>query len=331
MKKFTLFSFLVFLAFNYLNAQIYEFSVSNETYVPLEKSISVTNGEIFDEIDFSVPIGFDFQLYDKLIDSLYIFDGTLTIIDVPDIDKDTVIFSAALPILANVVDLGYNIEESLSNISYLTEGEVGNQIFKLEWRNVGFSEEVESEGSSFINIQLWLYEADGRIEYHYGENFFENPIDLENSSILIGLVGNFNTVLETFDEFILLEGDPTDPSVMYLDQYGYEYYDEFTLDSFPPNSTVYTFNNSSVSTEDIRQLSSEFEVRPNPALDIISLKTTIDINRIRSVSIYNSSGALIKVVESNYDQIQITNFVPGIYNLSILTDKGFAAKRFVKI
>ena len=332
MKKFTLISFIVCLSFNFLNAQFYIFSVENDTYVPLEKSISITNNEIWNELNFSIPIGFDFPFYDKLIDSLHANEGSSFLIDNLDLDQDTIVFSAVIPILGEFIDLGFLEGESLSEISYLVEGESGNRICKIEWRNVGFASEIiNGTGASSINIQIWLHESDGRIEFRYGESQFDNPFDINNASILIGIVGNFNDITETFDEFILLDGDPAKPSVFYLDEYQYDNYSEFSLDSFPPAGTVYTFRRSVVSTEDIRQLSNDFEILPNPALDVVSLKSKIGTSSIQSVSIYNITGTLINLVDSNYDLIKVSDLNPGIYHLSILTDQGLATKRFVKM
>ena len=330
MKKIALFNFVFFFVFNISNAQIYDFSVRNETYTPLEKSTSVTNNEVWKNLEYSIPIGFDFPFYDKLIDSLHTQGGVTLMVDNINGHPSTRVFSAFIPILKKVVDLGFLEGESLSDISYLLEGVEGSRIFKIEWRNVGIDSEIfNGTGASFFNIQIWLHESDGSIEFRYGDSRFDNPVDSNPSSVTIGLIGNFNSGLETFDEFMLLHGDPTNPFLYYLGYYP-NYY-ELSLDFYPPDGTVYTFSRSSVSTEDIRQLSSEFEIQPNPALDFVSLKTKNDINSIQSVSIYNSTGALVKIVESDYDLIKVSDLNPGMYHLNILTDQGLATKRFVKM
>ena len=56
-----------------------------------------------------------------------------------------------------------------SIIRWQTSGAPGEQVFTIEWANAGFYEEIEdSMSTSFVNLQVRLFEADGAIEFHYG-------------------------------------------------------------------------------------------------------------------------------------------------------------------
>jgi len=315
-----------------LQAQIYEVSVDQGTYQTLEGATSVTNNMEWDDPDYTIPIGFDFVLYGNTFDSLYSNDNDITLFD-ENFDVNDSLYSIIIPMFADIIDLGYESGESLSSIAYSTEGEAGNQICKIEWRNAGFYEEFDSSTeNSFINVQLWLYEGTNEIEIHFGESEIADPFNIfENPGPLVGIVGRFDDGLETFDEFLALEGDPASPSAVYHDSTGYDLYYETSLDSMPSSGTIYSFNLINVSTDEIHRLSKQFSVQPNPAINSITLNSQMDKSKIRSISIYNNNGAFMKTIQADYDNINIEFLAPGMYNIQIQTDEGLATKRFVKI
>jgi len=187
-----------------LQAQIYEVSVDQGTYQTLEGATSVTNNMEWDDPDYTIPIGFDFVLYGNTIDTLFSNRDDIILYD-QNFDVNDTMYSIIVPLLANLVDLGYDSGESLSNISYTVEGEIGGRICKVEWSNAGFYEEFGYSASSFVNIQLWLYEGTNELEYHFGESDITDPFNLfENPGPLVGLIGRFDDSIETFDEFISL-------------------------------------------------------------------------------------------------------------------------------
>ena len=334
MKNLLLITFL--FSCTLLFSQTYDLEVRQGVYESLEKSTSVTNGQVWDDLDYVIPIGFDFPFYNITMDTLF-SGGDIIFFNVSDeSNAGDSLFSAVIPMVADIIDLGYASGEALSNISYLVQGVQGDRILKIEWSNVGFYNSLYSDASDFMNMQLWLYEANGTFELHFGNSDIANPFDifLENSGPVIGLVGDFSQENGEFTEFLVLEGDPENPNVVFLDEDSYEYfYYEYALDTMPASGTIYSFNRIAppVSTDEIRELSTQFSVHPNPASSSISLRTQMDYSTIRSVSIFDNNGALMKTIESDYDNINIEQFTSGIYNIQILTDEGLASKQFVKI
>ena len=313
-------------------AQTYNVSAFQENYEPLEQGISVTDNVPWEGLEYAIPIGFDFLFFDITIDSLFSMEiESIILTESSDVNSD-IDFSAIIPM---VVDGIFNAvgdpSQSPSNISYLTTGEVGSRICKIEWNNVGllgYSNAIEQTAS----LQLWLYEGTGTLELRYGENNVQDTDDLFfNPGPSIGLAHNFNGNTEEFDEFFILDGDPANPNVGFPDYSAYSYYYDFHLNGMPESGTVYSFTRATVSTNEIAKLSSQFSLQPNPSAHAISLKTQFDFSDILSVSIYNSAGALIKTVRSNYENIDISRFHSGVYNMQILTADGLAAKRFVKV
>ena len=75
--------------------------------------------------------------------------------------------------------------------------------------------------------------------------------------------------------------------------------------------------------------SNNYSLYPNPAKDIITLKSNSTISRVTIVSI---SGAVVKtnVDECNEAHINISDIKPGIYILRAQTKNGLIIKRFIK-
>lgn len=93
---------------------------------------------------------------------------------------------------------------SLSPISYVVDGPVGNRIGKVEWKNAGVTQSSPSppNPAHFVNCQLWLYEQGGRMEIHFGNSlttatsFQNNFIFIKTNSdndIAVTPTGNSNT------------------------------------------------------------------------------------------------------------------------------------------
>jgi len=69
------------------------------------------------------------------------------------------------------------------------------------------------------------------------------------------------------------------------------------------------------------------KIFPNPAKDLLTINTS---EKIEQLSIYNISGSLIKVENTNDDSINVSNLQKGMYILSVKTDQGIKQSRFIK-
>ena len=132
--------------------------------------------EGWDDPEFVVPVGFEFDMLETTISTLfqeglgsafigfdysYVYDNLAAIYLLGDLD---------------LADLGAsgNADAGTSTIQWTTTGEPGDQTFTLEYTNAGFYDEVFSEGLSeysHLDLQLRLFESTGVIEIHFGESF----------------------------------------------------------------------------------------------------------------------------------------------------------------
>lgn len=314
-------AFLLFLLV--ANAQsVYNFETENNTYSNLTGSISLNNGDVWDDPGYTIPIGFNFSFGTYTFSTIYILEWSVGgVLSSSPVDGGIV--PLFVPMGQDLIDLGFNSGVSQSNISYKTEGTAGSRILKIEWNNVGFWE--DSTGSDFMNFQLWLYEGSNTVEFHYGPSSINNPLESFEGETgpQISLITSFNIDLQQLeDTAYFLSGNPTNPNIITLN--AGETIELSYLQGMMPNGTVYRFLRQPLSVEDFSQ--NDFEIYPNPASQFLTIKTKAENYNF---NIYNSFGQHVNATLSE-NRIDISNLSSGIYFLKIETETGSATKKFMK-
>jgi len=167
------------------------------SYTNLIGSTSLNIGQLWDDPEYHIAIGFTWEFFDQTYDSIYISDFVW-------FDQSVKYWISAYD--SDFIDRGTST--SLSNISYLLSGTVGSQILKIEWNNAGFYDDITF--NDFINVQLWLYEGTNRIEIHIGPNSVVNPDSYG------GLEGGIIAVVDFISpEEIYLTGPPASPIIVF--------------------------------------------------------------------------------------------------------------------
>ena len=207
----------------------YTLTTLNETYTELTGSISINNGEIWDDPEYLVPIGFPFELNGNAITSLQMY-GVGASLASPTTEPDVV--AVVVPFETDLIDRGFNENnQSESPLSYKLEGATGSRILKIEWKNAGsYSEAFAGSQNMYINFQLWLYEGSNRIEFRFGENFINDPnLFFGGTFIVMGLT-DYNEDTEQFINPHLFSGDISMPELSMSD---------ITIEGVPEEGTVY--------------------------------------------------------------------------------------------
>lgn len=337
MKRFTLSTMvLVFTISISSNAQIfpYYFSVESEvTYEPLTDSISLNNGEIWDDPDYIIPVGFEFDFYDNPIDTLYISGTTTFVLTSSNFDETQ---NVIIPYASDIIDIGDTSDiESVSEISYKTEGLPGEQILKIEWKNVGFFSEVAQFGTAnnYLSFQAWFYEGTNDFEVRFGPNNIEDDNLVHDfGAPFLGVIENFDFVLGNFDVVWYTAGDPLaatlDTAFSITD-----FYTNFTgLNEDPFDGTVYRFSTSPpVATIDLL-VDQMVYVYPTIANEFVNIK-------IEDLTLSGAEWTLIDGTgrqvmhdsfENNHKQLLVSGIPSGLYYLHVKTEKGFTTKKFFK-
>jgi DNA/RNA endonuclease YhcR with UshA esterase domain len=78
-------------------------------------------------------------------------------------------------------------------------------------------------------------------------------------------------------------------------------------------------------------LSAAIAIYPNPVSDKLFLNLSALAAKNATVSVMNSLGQVVANVPDNASEVNVASFPAGIYTLRVVTEKGIAAKRFVKI
>lgn len=153
---------------------LYTLTTLSEPYTDLTGATSINNGELWDDPEYVVPIGFAFELNGNMVTALQFF-GSGSLLAAPAADPD--LLTAVFPFEMDLIDRGEINGTSISPLSYKVEGSPGSRICKIEWKNAGSFEELNEANSldMFINFQLWLYEGSNRIEFHFGSNNINDP------------------------------------------------------------------------------------------------------------------------------------------------------------
>ncbi len=320
-----------------LQAQTYQFSVSTDTYTDLTGSTSLNNGMTWDDPEFAIPIGFEFEYFDSVYTQIFIEDSALGGILSFNDSEELVPTLAAYG--ADVIDRGYDFvvddytQTSQSNLSYLVEGEEGSRIFKLEWNNVGFYDEmdVDNVSTDYTNFQLWLYEGSNDIEVRFGPNSVTQP-DLSydgDSGAYIALVEEINYFNGFFNgEVLLLAGDPSAPTAVSAPYY----YNLPTFNGTIPEGTVYKFESMVVSTSNALADDLQITLVPNPSDDYFQIIFDESSDELinSNILITNAQGQVVRALQLTSNTIDISDMNAGVYFVQIQTTSGIATCKLIK-
>ncbi len=318
---------LLFLSFlsTALAQTTFEFETFTADYQDLQESISLNDGEIWDDPQYVIPLGFSFTLSEETFDTIYIVeDGTGGALS----SNESFIgqsFNLFLPVVQDIIDRGdFTGAMSLSNISYLTEGEVGNQITKIEYNNVGFFE--DDSLNDFINFQVWFYEGNNVLEYRYGESSILNPQDSYEGlqGLSVGLLPSLNEDTDLFEDGYFLTNDPVNPDIVIIEA-GQDIDQVPSLVGDIPANTVYRLTQNILGLES----KSKFEISlyPNPIKDELHISYSGDIN---SIVITDASGRELLDLKTPHRIINMSTFTAGVYHIKIFTEEGEIVKSLIK-
>ena len=285
----------------------YSFSMTTGTYSDLEETISVNNNQPWDDPEYVIPIGFDFDLYDITIDSIYIGIGMGGLVS-SKIDTNYIAEYLIIPFETDLIDRGIDSVFSQSPISYKLEGTTGNRILKIEWKNAGFYDEMDVLGTldDYINFQLWLFEETNDIEIHFGPNMITNP-EINywgETGATIGLAGMTDDY--EIENAYFLSGEPSNPII--VDTLVY-------LNGTPSDGTIYKFSKSTTGIE-VANLSAVIpKVYPNPTNGIFNIeKITSESSTYKVTDI---TGKLIQqgMLTGKATVVDLSKNIRGVYFL----------------
>lgn len=325
----TIVSALLLTYFLGASAQTYTFSHENNTYADLTNPILLSpENQVWDDPEYTISFPFPFQYFGVNTNQFFSADGLGA-----DLFGSTGSISSILvPVFCDVIDLGYVTEEPQSTIAYQIEGTEGNRILKVQWKNVGFYDNVmeNDDPTDFMNLQLWFYEGSNVIEVRFGSstitdewNFFGTP------GPGVFLVQNFNMNTEAMTPSYYLTGNPANPTMNLTSDFMTLI--ESHLDAMPTNGQTYIFTPATtnpVSLDEINQ-PSILSIYPNPATDAIQINNPSNVE-ISTIEFLDVAGRVVKSIKSAAGGISISDLNAGQYFVKITSAMGVVTSTLTK-
>jgi hypothetical protein len=302
----------------------YEFSVFNDPYFELTAPGSISNADVWDDPFYITSTGFEVTLFDVVTNTLGIISPGSQVININEANPDTV--QVLMPYMADIMNASDTI--AVSPISYQLEGPPGNQVFKLEWKNVGFYGEWNATNSYYntTNFQLWLYQNTGVIEFRYGPNTIKSGSLLHffGTGPLVLLGQNVAFDGSGWEGLWALGGDPQNPTISAIPS-GQQPLPGQSLSGEPESGTVYRFAPVVIGTQEALPIP-QLSVWPTPASRELNLTTV----RGERYSIYNMQGQVMwsQTASSTQMLIDISSWPAGSY--CVKSNDG-QSTRFVKL
>lgn len=307
---------------------------------PFEELVESTEYEVEQWVipQISIPLDFPFMLGNE----------TLTSLDQLGLGFEWGMpgegpFSESISIVGGFLRFGPSalVEDqgAPSKISWLTEGEAGSRILKIEYLDMAFMTEIEMFGTATnrMNVQLWLYEDGNVIEYRFGPSNIENPeIAFEAYSgpdpgpILL-MLSNYNFASAEVEAGFYLSGDPADPELLPVTNYN-EFQAELLyptgsgtpLIGTPADGQVYRIEPMTLSSDN--QAKPSFKLYPTIADQEIVLSGAP--NNAENYRIVNVNGVTVQSGVLNNHRVNVAALAPGMYLMQV--DGRLKAEKFFK-
>lgn len=300
---------------------LYSFSTFTANYQNITGTV-VSGGLKWDDPNFQIPIGFNFQLYNGIPnDTINFFGGEAVTFNDPNSDP---YITAAFPMFEDLCDRAFDPNTDnegdaggISDLSYTTTGTPGARICKIEVKNAGFfgENEANSTSASFVNYQIWLYETTNDVEFRFGSVSIQNhTLNLTNGTA--GFVcGMFDSLDVNGTAYVatasnMLNGPHNAPSMVALNPNLTD-----VISGNIQSGRVYRFAKS-IPTSIKSQASSLAGVSlfPNPAGDVLNIKL-VDQKEV-VVDFFDVSGKLI-YSETTNGKVSTSSLPNGFYIVKV--------------
>ncbi len=302
-------------------AFLYEFSMDTMPYVDLVDSISINAGSFWDDPEYVIPLDFPFYYMGEEIDFLVMgdFGGLLFGYSNDAGSNQAAVFA---PFNTDLIDRGMENGPSLSPLSYKVMGTPGDQIMIIEFKNAGSYGESEDAGTTtmYISFQMWLYENDNVIAFHYGPRMIDNPSSFYSgeTGAIIGLAA---IDLNNFDAYNIniLEGNANAPSLAEAIN---------TISGTPALGVRYLFTPLSSSTTN-PPADFLLAVSPNPTREALTITTDENLLNVTIMSLTGTAVWTSAAVVSG-QSIAVDHLSAGMYLLQVSTARGTKVMKWIK-
>jgi len=203
----------------------------------------------------------------------------------------------------------YGTELTNGTYSYKLEGAPGNRIFKFQGKNVGFGHDFSFQ--DYINVQVWLYEADNSLEVYFGKSLVQN-MDFDFYFGMGGPAVGFKGMM--------LTGNANVPTVTNADT--------ARVTGTPSNGKMYSFKVSNLSVKE-QEKQPAFRIYPNPATRQIALYAEDETVQIYFYDITGRQQHVNYTRNSNSYIADISVLPVGLYEIKISGEHGVQVQKLI--
>jgi len=312
----------------------YTLTVYSQAYVPLDSATVLDPGQVWNtNYNFAAPVGFNFYMDTIDCPNFYSIGGNFAVTDTANVTSSGFIITDA-----SLDDRGYLGDTvSRSPLRYKLTGTPGNLIFKAEFFNAGFDQQLQDSlpMTDSVNFQVWYYEDSGTVELRYGPSLITGT-DYFNfgNGPLVGYACDNDT--NGNGNIYLLNGDPLHPTIQTVVQInGNLLSTPLSLNSYPVNGTVYRFSRlHPINLVSVPEVFTSENVSVFPTRCSNEIKVKYSGPETPAYEIFSVTGikmGLSGQVQKGLNHIDLSNFPPGMYLLHLQGAGDSKVYKFVKI
>jgi hypothetical protein len=218
------------------------------------------------------------------------------------------------------------LADNSSKISYKIDGPAGHRVLKVQWKNMRIA---TGPAGNFINVQIWIYQETGVVEFRYGPRSANNASGYNDpvTGIYTGIWYS-NLDFSVRYEKMNLKGTP--PNIIVDSALNLNVPN---LLGVPDSGTIYRFVPKAVATSvsSIKE-DAAFEIYPNPAANEIT--GSLSSSRYATEAILvDISGRPVKAFSipsyAETFRLPVEDVVPGAYQLTLRSGNGSATRRVI--
>ena len=291
------------------------------TNVPYDTLPSPTVASLpigWDDPDVTIPIGFTHTYAGQSTNTMYI-DGSNVSLGMDISTGLTGTFNIYSPFI-DAIDRANVPGNPRSYIAYKTDGSIGNRIAKIEWKNVGFYGELDSDSTAndSFNMQMWFYESDNAVEYRIGSwQITDFERDIESTKLPMGIVENYDYNLDEFDFWHYISS----LNPVMVDSFDYNNFPltDFGLSAMPSAGTVIRFSPGAVSVNNQIKLNDELSFYPTAVTSSAHLDFTNPVKGNAVIRVLAMNGQVLsqQKVNQQHNTIDMSQLAASNYMLQV--------------
>lgn len=301
----------------------YEHTVLDGTYENLMDPSVVSTDPLWDDFDFTVELGFNFNLFGQTISYITIADPGIQLYS----EGKTI--TLVTPLYGDVCNA--DTLNLVSTVGYITEGAPGNRIFKVEWKNVGFYAERNLFGTfnNRLNLQVWLYENGNVIEFRYGPYNLPNPELLnEFGGQTLFFAANIPMDGSQSGDLWNISGDVMAPNITWSELANVNP-ENFLPINLPVNGLIYRFAPAEVISVN-ETANAEFNLFPSVTSEAINVRFSQAGNHALVIRDISGREVMRQQTTGSQSMFDVSSLPSGAYFVQTTLNGKLAVARFIK-